>query len=314
MTSSSTAGTESAGLAGQGYRGLRRAAQGLALVASHGYLKVLASGQAYQGPLKSVCLPVLNCHSCPTATTACPVGTLQHFAALHRPPLFLFGLFGLVGLAVGRMACGWICPFGLLQDLLHRVRSAKIALPRWLCAARWPVLLILVLAVPFFSGVHGFSVLCPLGTLSAAIPWSLWNPLDAATREPLVAGITALAVLKVALLGLFLWLFVVAKRPFCRIVCPVGLCLSLFNRCSMLRLHVDEGCTRCGRCAALCPMELRVCDEPNSGHCIRCLACTACPHVTVTTAAALRAAARRRPCAARAAAAAPARATPGMIR
>lgn len=284
-----------AALRASSLEGARRLVQWLTVLVTHGYWKVFATLQIYKGPFKSVCLPVLSCHACPTATTACPIGTVQHYATLHRVPFFLLGLFGLVGLAVGRMACGWICPFGLLQDLLHRVRSVKLKLPRWLFATRYAVLVVLVLLVPLLSGQHGFSVLCPLGTLSAAVPWSLWNPIDAATAQPLVAGITALAVLKLALLCLFLYLFVVSKRPFCRIVCPVGLFFAVFNRFSMLRLQVDAGCTGCGRCAERCPMDIRVCDDPNSGECVRCFACTACPHVSVTTAPALAAATAPRP-------------------
>ncbi len=264
---------------------LRLATQWVTVALMNCYLAVFPGAHIYKGSLRSVCLPVLNCQACPTATTSCPVGSMQHFAAVHKAPLFLLGVLGLFGLAVGRMACGWICPFGLLQDLLYRIRSAKIRIPAVFSMLRYFVLVLLVVLLPYATGESWFSMLCPMGTLEAALPWTLWNPVLPSTGFH-VATQTAISwffVLKVLILGGFIMLFVVAKRPFCRLVCPVGLFFSFFNRISLLELRVAPGCTGCNRCQEMCPVDIKVYEDPNSGDCIRCLRCTSCRHVTVAS-------------------------------
>lgn len=264
---------------------IRQGIQSLGAVLPNCYLGGLSTGQIYKGPLKCTCLPVLNCHSCPSALFSCPVGTAQHYAVLHKIPLFLFGVFGIVGLLVGRMACGWLCPFGLLQDLLHRVKSTKIALVRELSVTRYAVALMLVFIIPFVTGQTWFSILCPMGTLTASIPWAVYNPVDALTHQPLVPpdAIGVLFAIKVGILLGSLLLFVASKRPFCRIVCPLGLFFSFFNKVSMVRLEVSEGCNQCDRCVEICPVDIKVYEAPNSGECIRCLRCLGCQHVNLTT-------------------------------
>ena len=66
---------------------------------------------------KGVCFPVLNCYACPLAAVACPIGSLQHFSAIHVFPFYTVGILGLVGSVVGRMTCGWICPFGFTMQV-----------------------------------------------------------------------------------------------------------------------------------------------------------------------------------------------------
>jgi polyferredoxin len=264
---------------------IRQGAQALGAAIPNSYLAAFSSGQIYKGPLKCTCLPVLSCHSCPSAIFSCPIGTVQHYAVLHKVPLFLFGLFGIVGLLVGRMACGWLCPFGLVQDLLNRVRSTKIQLPSELSITRYAVALLLVFLLPYATGQTWFSILCPLGTLSAAIPWAVWNPVDPLTAQPVVQAdaVGALFAIKIGILIGFMLSFVVAKRPFCRLFCPLGLFFSLFNRVSLVQLEVSEECNRCDRCQEVCPVDIKVYDAPNSGECIRCLRCTGCPQVKVTS-------------------------------
>ena len=72
------------------------------------------------------------------------------------------------------------------------------------------------------------------------------------------------------------------KRPFCRVICPLGLILSFFNRVSLFRLEVSSACNRCDVCQKLCPVDIKVYEDPNSDQCIRCLDCTACACVTKT--------------------------------
>jgi len=259
----------------------RRSLQALTLLFTHSYMSVFATGQIYKGPLRGYCLPVLSCQSCPSAVTSCPVGLIQHYAVIGQFPLFLTGLLGLVGLLVGRMACGWLCPFGLFQDMFYGIKTRKVRLPGPIGLLRYPVLLVLVLLLPYLTGESWFSVLCPQGTLTSAIPWAIWNPSDPLTHLPLIQGskLTTLFVVKLLVLGGFLVLFVVSKRPFCRGFCPLGLLLSFFNPVSLVRLEVSAACKGCNQCQRDCPVDHAVHEAPNAGACIRCLTCTRCAQV-----------------------------------
>lgn len=256
---------------------LRRVTLAAGVLLSNGYLSELISGHIYKGPLKGVCLPFISCYACPLAVFSCPIGTLQHFMAIRAVPWLLIGGIGVLGVSVGRMTCGWLCPFGLLQDLLYRLPSPKLQIPPILHKGKYLVLILLVLIIPFATGVPWFSKLCPFGTLTAGVPWVLYNP--GGTIAPDDVG--ALFLLKLLILGAFLGLFVTTKRPFCRTTCPLGAIWSLFNRLSIVQLKTTGGCRDCGRCQKQCPVDLRIAENPDSGECIRCLRCTECKHVSV---------------------------------
>jgi len=222
--------------------------------------------------LKHVPCPGLNCYSCPAAVLACPIGGLQHYAADRRVPLYLGGALGLIGLTTGRFTCGWLCPFGFLQDLLHRLPVKKWS-PRYqLRWLRFAVLAVLVLLLPFLTGEQWFSRLCPAGTLEAGIPWVL---LSGPVRDQ--AG--GLFALKLATLAAFLGWMTVTRRPFCRYFCPLGAIYALFNRVSLFRVSFNAAaCGGCERCRQACPVEIDPPTEVNSMRCIQCLECVrACP-------------------------------------
>lgn len=233
--------------------------------------------------LKGICVPFLNCYACPTAVFSCPIGTAQHFMAIHTIPYYLIGLLALIGLTVGRMACGWVCPFGFLQDLMYKIRSLKFTIPYYMNYMKYVILFLLVLVVPYYTGELWFSRLCPMGTLTAAIPWVLWNPTNPATGQPILSGAQGpLFVVSILILVGFMAWFVLSRRPFCRVACPVGAIFSVFNRYSMIRLSVDRKCDGCDSCRINCPMDLNIAIDCDSGECIRCLECTRCGHVQLT--------------------------------
>lgn len=243
---------------------------------TNGYLKgFIPPGTLWQGPSKGFCVPGLNCYACPSSVFACPIGTLQHYSIIRAVPVYFIGFFVLFCVAVGRMACGTFCPFGLLQDLLHKVPSSRLRIPPWMTYIRYAVLLGLVLIIPFFTFAPWFSKLCPVGTLIAGIPWVAMNP-----EIRLMVG--ELFFVKLAILLLVVVLSILSKRPFCRVICPLGAIFSLFNRISILRLSWDEeSCTHCDKCTRICPMDISIYKDANSHNCIRCLDCTQCPAVSV---------------------------------
>ena len=247
------------------------------------YAKGFQSGQIFAGASKSICVPVLNCYSCPGALGACPIGALQTVLGRGRFPFYVLGLMMAFGVVLGRAICGLLCPFGLVQDLLHKIPLKKIALPRRVDRAlRWLkyiVLALLVVLLPALVAVQKgvappffCEYLCPAGTLGGALPLMATNPSLRA-----LAG--ALFGWKFAVLMLIVFAAILIPRPFCRYLCPLGAFYSFFNGVSFYGITLEEArCTSCGRCAQVCPMGVDVRESPNSAECIRCGKCSAaCP-------------------------------------
>lgn len=256
---------------------------------SNGYLPGWKNGRIYTGRTKRLCLPGLNCYSCPGALASCPIGALQ--ATLDSPhyrfAFYVLGFLLVFGALLGRFICGWLCPFGLVQDLLWRIpafrrwRAAHKTLPgeRWLRGLRFVVLAVLCVLLPLTAvnvvgqGKPWFcAYLCPAGTLEAGIPLVLQNP---SLRQALggLFGWKTLVLCLVLFGSLLLW------RPFCRYLCPLGAVYGLFNGTALVRHEVKEDlCTNCGACQRACPMDIPVRQLPNSIDCVRCGACrAACP-------------------------------------
>jgi ferredoxin-type protein NapH len=262
---------------------LRRWIQTIATFISNAYLMFPATRTIYQGKLKSVCTPGLNCYSCPAATGACPLGSLQNFYASLRPGLeagrfhvglYVIGFLGIIGSLVGRMPCAWVCPFGFLQELIYKIPSRKFEIPHILIYGKYVFLALFIVILPavvvddFGYGVTWFcKYICPAGTLEAGIPMMVLQP---SLRE--LIGI--LFYNKLAILLLFLTIMVFIKRPFCRMVCPLGAIYSLFNRVSVFRMvHDPDKCVLCKECYRLCPMGVKFYEGANQIDCIRCMKC-----------------------------------------
>jgi len=231
--------------------------------------------------LKFLPCPGMNCYACPAANLACPIGTLQHFVIVRQIPAYLLGVLSLIGLGVGRLACGWACPFGWLQELLYGLRQ-RLSWPRWRVSerGRWlpfAFLALLVVVIPLLTFEPWFSKLCPVGTLEAGIPVLLLN-------AELRAQAGWMFVVKLTILVGFLAWMAVTPRPFCRFVCPLGAIWSPFNRLSQLRLTVDDQhCTSCGTCQRVCPVDIAIHENPDSTRCVRCLECVrACPEKAIS--------------------------------
>jgi len=172
---------------------------------------------------------------------------------------------------IGRWACGWLCPFGLLQDLLYKIKSRKIKMKRGFTISRYVVLVILVIVIPFITLESWFCKLCPQGTLEGGIPIAL-GFLGEELKSQILSS--PLFYLKAGILVAVVLLSVFIKRFFCRTICPLGAILGLFNRISLLRLGVDElRCDRCGRCREICPVDINIYEDPNSPECVRCMEC-----------------------------------------
>lgn len=253
----------------------RRYVQLLAAVLYNCNFKGFATGKIWQGNTKGVCVPGLNCYSCPGAVAACPLGSLQTalLSSKYKFPYYVLGTFLLLGLFLGRFICGFFCPFGFLQELLHKIPTPKIqksSVTRGLSYLKYGILLIFVIAVPLITLAPGFcKYLCPAGTLEAGIPLTL-------LQERLRAMTGALFTWKVAVLILILLACVFCFRAFCRFLCPLGAIYSFFNPVSFFGIKVDQAkCIHCDACVRHCKMDVRkVCDR----ECIQCGECIGrCP-------------------------------------
>ena len=108
------------------YRGFVQAA---ATLATNIHLPNFLKGSIYTGGGKAVCVPGLNCYSCPAATGACPIGSFQAVAgsSKFRFSYYIAGFLILFGVLLGRFICGFLCPFGWFQDLLHKIPCKKLS-------------------------------------------------------------------------------------------------------------------------------------------------------------------------------------------
>ena len=277
----------------------------------------------YQGFFKSIPEPVLNCYGGPLSVFACPMGSLQQIIGIHRIPFFIIGFFIIIGIVIGRMACAWICPFGLIQDLLYKIKSFKLGLPKFapvltmtffvigyliahfffanflliwrilsvvgfvvvgivadnlikwqikkfdLTAVKFLILIGVALIFAYYTGEPWYCKLCPQGTLQAGIPLVLWDPVHSLRR--LVGW---LYYTKIGILIVTLVLSIPIKRPFCRVVCPIGAIYAIFNKFSLLHLKLDaKECKTCRLCERVCPMGIEVHQNSNQLDCIRCFEC-----------------------------------------
>lgn len=240
------------------------------------HLPGFASGALYKGAVKGVCVPGLNCYSCPGAVAACPLGALQNALSNlpNKLPLYILGFLTLVGLGLGRLVCGFLCPFGLIQELLHKLPGKKIRKSRWTRRLSWlkyAVLALFVVALPvWFSYARGLPVpafckyICPAGTLEGGIPLVALRP---EYREVIgwLFGWKTLVCAAVLLACVFL------HRAFCRFLCPLGAIYSLFSRVALLAFRVDEAlCDGCGACTRVCEMDVKQVGDRECVQCGRC--------------------------------------------
>lgn len=254
----------------------RRWIQLLSALIYNANLKGFKDGKIYKGSIKGICVPGLNCYSCPGAVASCPLGSLQSSLTQieTRLPLYIIGLLLIFGITLGRGVCAFLCPFGLIQELLYKIPSPKIKkskMTRRFTWVKYAILLIFVFALPLYTlWQNGVAVpafckyICPAGTLEGGIPLVLLN-------GNLRGIIGTLFFWKVFLLLIVVIGSVFMYRFFCRFLCPLGAIYSLFNRYAIWGITVDEQkCTKCKSCVRFCKMDVA---HINDRECIRCGEC-----------------------------------------
>lgn len=268
----------------------RHRIQALWALLTNSYLVGFAQGKIYRGKLKNLCVPGLNCYSCPGAVGSCPIGAMQAVIGSwnFRFAFYAAGFLMFVGALAGRFVCGWLCPFGLVQDLLHKIPFVKkidtFKGDRLLRRLKYVILIVFVILLPMFlvdvlgQGLPYFcKYICPAGTLEGGILLVLFNKSMRSALGWLYAWKSVLLIVTVIL-------SVIIYRPFCKYICPLGAVYSVFNPISVFHYRVDkEKCTGCGACAKVCKMQVDLVKNANHPECIRCGACkSVCPVKAIT--------------------------------
>ena len=242
------------------------------------HLRGFIEGEIYQGKAKSVCVPGFNCYSCPGAAGACPLGSIQNALACsgHRAGWYVLGIIMIFGLSLGRTICGWLCPLGLIQELLHKIPTPKIPksrVTRALSYLKYVILAVFVVAIPMWYGIrHDMAIpgfckyICPAGTFEGAIAL-LSNPKNSSYFAMLGILFTRKFVIMLVIATACIFCY----RSFCRFICPLGAIYGMFNRLALISVKVDESrCIGCGACVRSCKMDVR---HTGDHECINCAKC-----------------------------------------
>ena len=263
--------------------------QALAALAQNPILGNFFKGKIYQGNSKYVCVPGLNCYSCPAAIGSCPIGSLQAVLADYKYKIsfYVLGLIALFGMVAGKWICGWLCPFGWLQDLLHKIPGKKLKIPKklkWLEHSKYVFLALFVVVFPLLL-VNDFGLgdpwyckyICPSGTVFASFPLMITNTQ---LRDSIGLLFYWKALLAIAILAAAVFIY----RFFCRFFCPLGAIYGLFNKISFLKMYVDsDKCINCHRCEKVCKLDIDTSTTPNNTSCTRCGDCIhECPTKAIT--------------------------------
>lgn len=260
----------------------RRLIQVYAALLYNANIKGFITGGIYTGNTKYLCVPGLNCYSCPGAVGACPLGSLQNALrdTNHRAPYYMLGMFALFGLILARTVCGFLCPVGLAQELLYKIRTPKLKkskATRALSYLKYVILALFVIAIPLIYGLRDMTLpafckyICPAGTLGGAIGL-LINPANEAMFDMLGPAFTWKFCVLVAACVACVFIY----RAFCRFLCPLGALYGFFNRIALLGVKLDSGkCTDCGLCVQHCKMDVK---KVGDHECINCGECiSVCP-------------------------------------
>ncbi|MCK5253382.1 MAG: 4Fe-4S binding protein, partial [Thermoplasmata archaeon] len=246
-------------------------------------------------------LPGTACNYLNTNIGACIVYQLQHYLSVgfFQSWMFIMVLvlsFLILYVAMGRGWCGWVCPLGMIQDVMDWTRS-KLRISRYrlspfqrqvLNVGRYSVffagmllsIFIAINVVTFFVNVG--DIYRPVCQVCPAYPFFTIGQSGLGLTT--AVGAQNIPWISIGVLGAFLFSALVVRRAFCRI-CPVAVIMMPFNRVSGISLHKDgKKCTRCSMCHRVCPVDVtevwKEMEETDITvhNCILCMRCVeVCP-------------------------------------
>ena len=239
-------------------------------------IRGFVSGNIYQGNTKKMCVPGINCYSCPGAVGACPLGSLQGSFSADRSTLYYVGgILLLYCILFGRLICGWLCPFGLIQELLYKIKTPKLKkspVTRILSYLKYVILVFFVFIVPIMYAFRDTPLptfckyICPAGTIEGGLGL-LSNKVNAGYFSMLGPLFTWKFILMISIVLGSIFVF----RLFCRFLCPLGALYGLFNKISLFGIKLEKGkCTHCNKCVNKCKVDIK---EVGDQECISCGEC-----------------------------------------
>ena len=229
-------------------------------------------------------------------------------------PWLPIGIMLVVGAILGRLMCGWVCPFGFIQDVITGIKGRVESVERR-AQTQWIRLKYVLLGIALFmSGTLALAVsygvgsdykaslgpfadglfiaITPDGTLFGTLSVFLADFYGLVTTGQLsqfnnlssiLGGVSPLIWINILILLGALYAAWRIPRFWCRYICPVGAIMAVFQKNSMLGMHRDPvKCTDCRECEDACPMQVPIMDldwkKFNDSECILCMACVdACP-------------------------------------
>ena len=184
----------------------------------------------------------------PRATGACPIGSFQAVIGSwnFKMAYYIVGFLIFIGALLGRLVCGFLCPFGLIQDLLNKIPFPKkirtFRGDKLLRKLKYVILLVFVVLMPLFvvdimgqGSPYFCKLICPAGTLEGGLPLVLLN-------KSMRSAVGWLYVWKNTILVITIILSIIIYRPFCKYICPLGAFYSVFNKVSVFPL--SSGCRK----------------------------------------------------------------------
>lgn len=242
------------------------------------HIKGFIKGTIYVGKSKMLCVPGLNCYSCPGAVGSCPLGALQNAVSSvkTRTPYYVLGIIMLMGLILGKTICGWLCPVGLMQELVHKIPVPKVRksrVTRILSLLKYIILIVFVLVLPLWKALENFPLpafckyICPAGTLEGALGL-LSHPNNAGMKSMLGGLFTSKMIILAVISAACMFIY----RAFCRFLCPLGAIYGLFSKFAFIGVKVDKpSCVDCGKCIRHCKMDVGHVGDHECIHCGECI-------------------------------------------
>lgn len=253
-------------------------------------------------------LPIVQSIASPYTTIPGLFDVLQLRMTSPDFPFLEIAIIMLTAAIVGRGFCGWVCPFGFLQDILYRIPTPKykpsyntnkelaqmkyiflgfaLLLSTWVGIAKWMGNASgLIRALGVFSRAP-WAVLDPATTLEAFIPWMFKNNVFAEIED--ITDIFSWNMffwIRMGFLVFVLILSIVIQRGYCRYICPMGALMALFSKYSLITMKINPvRYENIKECENLCPMGVRF---PKGGsirspECINCGVCASkCPNKAI---------------------------------
>jgi ferredoxin-type protein NapH len=232
-------------------------------------------------------------------------------------PWIAVAAFIITSVLIGKAMCGWVCPFGFIQDVIgvFRRKQSDLSLRthQTMVYVKYFVLGITLFLVLSFSasemmGISSefqsafgvvafapFTALSPSETLFAALPRYMENfyvSMASGSSVDVLGSIATLPPLfwvQFAIMVFVLGFAAFVPRSWCRYFCPHGAIMAAMNRFSFIGLRREpHKCEKvgCGRCVQVCPMRVPILDLPwekfSHPECIYCMKCVdACEHKAI---------------------------------